>query len=320
MKTIILSSLLFLSFAYSQYSYTVGNVGGARRAGETNQFRMTVQNAGKTAYTIERTIPFDVPYPLISFNEMTGMTVLRYVFDGFVEVYHPNGKKIWEHSFFKDEEPNYERTIGSVIGKWSVYFLVSDAYREKALVYQFAPDGVLRWTVTLPHQYAYEIAVSENEETIIAGSYLALEDEVRQSAALLNFRGETEGNIDILFRKAVFSEDGRFIALSSEREAVIVSRSAKQEIARTKKQSDGIITDMIWSGNNLLVQDSNVVTPNDGRFYYANPSIITYTTELKPLSMKEFDGVKFLESELRRNGKMIELILDRGKSRIVVDK
>jgi outer membrane protein assembly factor BamB len=319
MKTIILSFVLFFSFAYSQYSYTVENAGGARRAGETNQFRMSVHNAGKTVYTIERTIPFDVPYPLISFEEMTGMTVLRYVFDGFIEVYHPNGKKIWEYSFFKDEEPNYERTIGSVIGKWSIYFLVSDAYREKALVYQFAPDGVLRWTATLPHQYAYEIAISENEETIIAGSYLALEDEVRQSSALLNYRGEMEGNIDILFRKAVFSGDGRFIALSSEREAVIVSRSSGQEIARTKKQSDGIITDMIWSGNTLLVQESNIVTPNDGRFYYTDPTVFTYLEDLKIISRKRIDGVKFWESSLRQNGKTVELVLDKGKSVVVVE-
>lgn len=319
MKTIILYSILSFSLAYSQYSYTVENVGGARRAGETNQFRMSVQNAGKTAYTIERTIPFDVPFPLISFNETTGMTVLRYVFDGFVEVYHPNGKKVWEHTFFKDEEPNYERTIGAAIGKRSVYFLVSDAYREKALVYQFALDGVLRWTATLPHQYAYEIAVSDNEETIIAGSYLALEDEVRRSAAILNMRGEIEGNIDILFRKAVFSEDNRFIALGSEREAVTVSRSAKQELARTKKQTDGIITDMIWNGYDLLIQESNVVTPNDGRFYYADPSIITYTTELKATSTKQFEGLNFQTSELRQNGNSIELILDKKNTVIVVE-
>ena len=319
MKSIIFSSILFLSLAYSQYTYTVENVGGARRAGETNQFRMTVQNAGRTAYTIERTIPFDVPYPLISFNTATGMTVLRYVFDGFVEMYHPNGKKIWEHAFFKDEAPNYERTIGAAIGKYSVYFLVSDAYREKALVYQFALDGVLRWTTTLPHQYAYEIAVSDNEETIIAGSYLALEDEVRQSAAMLNFRGAIEGNIDLLFRKAVFSDDGGFIALSSEREAVIVSRSTKQELARTKKQTDGIITDMIWNGNTLLVLESNVVTPNDGRFYYADPSIINYTTDLKTISTKKLEGLKFLESELRRNNSLIELILDKRKTVRVVE-
>jgi hypothetical protein len=320
MKTIILYSIFFFSLAYSQYSYTVGNTGGARHAGETNHFRMTVQNAGNPAYSIERTIPFDVPFPLISFNEMTGMTVLRYVFDGFIEVYHSNGKKIWEHTFFKDEEPNYERTIGAAIGKWSVYFLVSDSYREKALVYQFAPDGVLRWTATLPHQFAYEIAISENEETIIAGSYLALEDEVRQSAALLNFRGAIEGSIDILFRKAVFSDDGLYIALSSEREAVIVSRSTMREIARAKKQSGGIITDMIWNSNNLLVQESNVVTPNDGHYYYTDPTVITYSAELKIISSKRFDGIKFLESSLRQNGKTIELILDRGKSRIVVDK
>lgn len=319
MKTILLSFFLFFSLASSQYSYTVENTGGARRAGETNRFRMSVQRAGETAYTIERTIPFDVPFPLISFNRETGMTVLRYVFDGFVEVYHSSGKKVWDHAFFKEEAPNYERTIGAAIGKWSLYFLVSDSYREKAQVYQFAPDGVLRWTAALPHQNAYEIAVSANEETIIAGSYLALEDEVRQSAAIMNYRGQIEGSVDILFRQAAFSDDGGFIALRSEREAVIVSRATKQELARTAKITGGIITDMIWSENNLLVQESNVVTPNDGRFYYADPTMITYSTDLKTIATKKFEGLKFNESELRRRNNTIELILDKGKSVVVVE-
>lgn len=314
MKTLSLVFFLTTSIALSQYSFTVERVSGAQRAGETNLVRVIVSHENKTSFVVERVLPFDVPYPLISINNITGVTALRYVFDGFVEIYGSTGKKIWEHNFFKESEPNYERTIGSVIGNTSIVFLVSDSERDNAVVHRFSMEGALQWTTQLPHQYAYEISMSDDESTIIAGSYLALEDEVRRSAAMINSRGHITGNIDILFRTAVFSDSKEFIALSSEREVVIVSNKTKKELARTEKKTAGIITDMIWRNNEIIVQESEVVTPNDGRFHYANPVMITYSPSLHLIALKKINGVVFQTSVLKKTKSSIELILDAGRS------
>lgn len=319
MKTILLIIIIFFSNVHAQYSYTMERIGGAQRAGETNRFRYTVVQGNSPAYSIEQTIPFDVPYPLISLNNTTGVSVLRYVLDGFAEVYDNSGRKLWERNFFKGEEVNYERIIGCVIGKYSVHFLLSDSHREKAVAESYSLTGAFRWRTVLPHQYAYEIAMSPDDRIIVAGSYLALEDEVRRSALFIDDGGVATGDIDIVFRKAVFSENNASIALASEREVVVVSGDSKKEIARIGKQSAGIITDLIWIEDKLLVQESDVVTPNDGRFHYANPSIIIYNGDLVQLSSKKYEGIDFRESILRINGKNRELILDGGKRSIVIE-
>lgn len=320
MKTFLLLIIFFFSAAHAQYSYTMERIGGAQRAGETNKFRLTVMKENTPAYSVERTLPFDVPYPLISLNGATGMSVLRYVLDGFAEVYDNSGRKIWERNFFGGDEVNYERIIGCVIGKRSVHFLLSDSYREKAVVESYTLTGTLRWKTVLPHQYAYEIAMSSDESIIVAGSYLALEDEVRRSALFIDDGGAATGNVDILFRTAVFAGNNASIALASEREVVVVSGETKKETARIGKQSDGIITDLLWTGNNLLVQESDVITPNDGRFHYADPLLIRYSVELKQLSSKKYEGITFKESTLDNSGNSTVLILDGGKSKIVIEQ
>lgn len=310
---------LLSSSAAAQYSYTIDKAHNANRAGESNGVTVTVLQKGQKVYSVERLLPFDVPYPLVTLNEKTGMLLLRYVFDGFIELYNAEGSKVWENQFFKDEEPNYERTIGAVVGSNAVYVLISDSKWGKAVVRQFSFLGALQWSATLPHQYAYAIALSDDEQTIVAGSYLALEDEVRRSAAIMNTRGEIQGNIDIIFRTARFSPDGSLLALSSEREVVMVSMETKKETARAAKQSNGIITDMIWDNRTLLVQESDVVTPNDGRVYYADPTIIRYSGNLNTVAVRKMTGTSFRSSNLQRNGNTVELVLDGGSRTIVVE-
>jgi len=319
MKTYLILIVFFVCSAQAQYSYILERHGGARKAGETNGFRFTVMKNGVQAYTVERSLPFDVPYPLVSLNNTTGVSVLRFVFDGIAEVYDNSGRKAWDRNFFRGEEVNYERVIGCVIGEHAVHFLLSDSHREKAVVESYSLTGTLRWKSILPHQFAYDIAMSPDERAIIAGSYLALEDEVRRSARFLDNNGAATGDIDIIFRKAVFTVNTALIALASEREVVVVSGETKKEIARIRTQTGGIITDLIWKDNSLLVQESNVVTPNDGRYHYADPTMITYSPELKTISTKKLEGLEFRESELRRRDRSIELILDKEKSVIVVE-
>lgn len=318
MKNTILLLLLFSSLSYSQYSLNVERIGGAKRAGGENTFRASLTKNGKTIHMIERKLPFDVPYPASYVNEATGMVVLSFPFDGFVEVYNAKGTKMWKKNFFKEMEPNYERTITIALGKSTIAFLTSDVTLPNAKVHKFTLDGANEWETELPHSMGYEIAMSANEKTIVAGSYFVLEDEVRQSAALINSKGAIEGNVDILFRKAAFSDDNKFIALTSEREIVIVSNETKKELRRAGKQTDGIITDVIWNGNNVIVQESEVKTTADYKFYYANPTFVSYSKELKEISKQKIDNISFKSSTLTKKGNTIELNADNRLLKVIL--
>jgi hypothetical protein len=300
MKPLLALFVFFFTPAFAQYSYSVELKGNAQRAGETNLFRISVQKEHQQSYTVERVLPFDVPSPLIALNEQSGVLVLRYVFDGFAEVYNDAGKKIWENQFFKDEEPNYERTIGAAVGSASIFFLVSDIKREHAVVQKFSMGGALQWTVQLPHQYAYEIALSPDEKTIVAGSYLALEDEVRQSAALISDNGTIHNDINILFRKAAFSKDNRFLALISEREVVTVSMDSKKEAGRISKQRrETLFTDVCWDGNTVVIQESQVEFPAENRYYYTNPIFTWYSQDMMSKKKEQrIDGTAYRQSRL----------------------
>ncbi len=306
MKTVSLLLLIAVSILPAQYALTVERTGGAARAGEHNLFRAQVTKNGTAIHTIERQIPFDVPFPATYLNERTGVVVVTHSFDGFAEVYDATGKKTWEWNFFKEMSPNYERTITVALGTHIVAFLTSDVRRTNALVHRFDIRGTLLWETALPHAMGYEIAMSDDEQIIAAGSYFVLEDEVRQSAAVLNGEGTIVGDAGILFRSAAFNTDYTQIGFVSEREAVIYSVPAKAVTARTTKKSEGIITDCLWTTDGLIVQESLVRTDPDHHWLYADPMFITYSSSLQEISRTTAGSLTFKRSSLQsENGLLI---------------
>ncbi|MBI2429538.1 MAG: hypothetical protein HYV29_12240 [Ignavibacteriales bacterium] len=305
---------IIATLSLSQYSYRTEHLGVAQRAGENNTFRASLLKDGRVLHTIERTLPFDVPYPSTYVNEETGSIVLCFIFDGFVEMYDATGDKIWEQNFFKEREPNYERTIGVALGKTTVAFLTSDVYLPNAKVHLFAVNGAKQWERELPHPMGYEIAMSPDEKTIVAGSYLVSGNTVRKSASLFTSAGIQTGDIDILFRKAVFSDDNRLLALISERELVTVSMETKKEIGRIAKQREKtIFTDVCWNGNSFVVQESEVVFHREKRYYYASPSFTWYSTDMVKQAERQLDNITYQRSQLVPSTQGVEFRYDLQK-------
>ncbi len=317
MKNIFFSLCFLATISYSQYSLTVEKFSGAKKAGEDNSIRVVLLYNGTAINTIERKLPFDVPFPASYINEMTGIFILSFPFDGFVEVYNGKGNKIWTKNFFKEMSPNYERTITIALGSSKIGFLTSDVRLPNAIAHRFTIDGKQQWETVLPHSIGYEIALSPDEQMMIAGSYFVLEDEVRQSASIINTKGTIIGDVDILFRKAAFSVDGKFTALSTDREIVVVSTETNKELYRKSKQTNGIITDIIWNGNSLIVQESEVKTTPEHTFYYANPIFIEYSSELKKLNEQRFVDENFKSAQLKIKNGSIEFTRN-GKSSVLL--
>ena len=310
MRTYFICFILFISFAYSQYSLKTEHLGGAKDAKGSNTFRATLLKNGSTVSTVERKLPYDVPFPSVHINETTGIFILSYTFDGFVEVYNGAGKKLWEENFFKEMGPNYERTITVALGSNVIAFLTSDVTLPNASVHRYTVSGRKEWETALPHSMGYEIAMSNDERTIVAGSYFVLEDEVRTASTLLDMEGTVRGTAAILFRSASFNDKGDLVALASDREMVVYDVNARKELARAARRTDGIISNIVWSGSSLYVQESTVRTTPEHEFYFADPTVIRYSDALKELSRRSMAVERFKTSSLRNSGTQVELQCD----------
>ncbi len=303
---VLFTSTFFFSFSSAQYTVTTEKIDGAKRGGEFNTFRAMI-SAGKITNTIMIQLPYDTPYPAYYFSEEKGILILVHSFDGWMDVYSEKGKKIWSQNFFKDMPSNYERTISCAVGTSSIAILTSDVTLPKAKVHKYLYNGAKQWETELPFSIGMDISMSPDEQTIIAGSYFVLEDEVRQSAAIIDSKGAINGNIDFLFRKAVFSDDNKLAALYSGQEVVIVSTETKKEVTRAGKKTEGTITDIIWNSNTLIVQESEVKTTPEQAVYFANPTIILYSEELKEISRQRIENTDFKTSLLSKKGSNIQL-------------
>lgn len=318
MKNIVVVLFVIVSVSSAQFTLVSENIGGATRAGENNLFRAQLMREGTVVKTFERSIPFDVPFPAAYVHPATGVVVLSYIFDGFVEVYTATGEKAWEQNFFKEMGPNYERTITVALGKSSIVFLTSDVTLANAVVRKYSVNGAALWESALPYSMGYEAAMSDDEQTIAAGSYVSDNWKVKHATTLLRHNGAVTGNADFLFRKAAFSPNGRMIGLISNNEASVIDVSDGKFIGRTERKTAGLITDLIWNNDSLIVQESVLQTPEQEKFYYSDPTFITYTPALVEARRLVIPSPKFNRSTLHRTGN--EIIFSDGISSAVISQ
>lgn len=313
MKKIVAMIILTVPLALGQYSLSVELLGGAQRAGETNLFRAVVMRNGNAVKTIERVIPYDVPFPASFIHEETGITVLSYSFDGFVEVYDNKGNKQWVYNFFKEMEPNYERTITVALGATSIAFNTSDVTLPNAVVLKFSVTGEKLWETSLPYAMGYEIAMSNNEHTVVAGSYIFKDGSVNQAASLIDEKGALKKNFDILFRKASFSKDNQFIALSTTKEVMVIATDLTNEIRRINKKTEGMITDLLWFDTSLVVQEAVSKTTPENTFIYTNPVFVFYSADLTRSTLKNIPSIEYKTSALYIDGNALHCDFDGNK-------
>ncbi|MFZ4619810.1 MAG: hypothetical protein ACOYNS_04565 [Bacteroidota bacterium] len=302
MRSLFFYFLCCLSIGYSQFSLRTEHSGGAKNSADKNIFRATLMKDGAPVTTIERTIPFDVPFPSVSVNETTGMFILNYTFDGFVEVYTASGKKLWEQNFFKEKKPNYERTITIALGAASIAFLTSDVTLPNAIVHRFTTTGTQEWETALPYSMGFEVALSPDEKTVVAGAYEVNKGEVKQQAAFVDAKGNITGAADILFRSAAFTTDGSMLALASEREVLLYSLPEMKVSFRGAAVNAGsVINTILWQGDELMVQQSAVKFTPENQFYFAEPVFVRYDRTLTERSRKSMPGISFKRSSIERD-------------------
>ncbi|MBW7888496.1 MAG: hypothetical protein H3C35_09080 [Bacteroidetes bacterium] len=322
MKQLSILILFCTVAAQAQFSLHTERTGNAKRYGEKNLFTAVISNErGNTAYTVRQELPFDVPYPAAYLNEQTGMLLLAYTFDGFIEAYNSSGKKIWTKIFFEGIGPNYERTITAAMGNTSIAILTSDVTLPKAKVQVFSIDGRKKWEYELPYKMGFEIAMSPDETFIAAGSYYAEEGKTETSSLLLSNATEVITATDVLFRKASFSTANRNVVLMSEREAAIISTAQKSEIARVHRESaKNIFTDVLWKNDELILQEAQVEFPAEGKFYFKNPAFTKYSSLGNKLTTEQMMNTTYSTSSLRKTQKAVQVIFDGKEHSIFEEK
>lgn len=318
MKTALFFFVIFTLHLQAQFTLQTKRSGTAKQFGAKNHFTASVlKSTGKTAYTIEQDLPFDVPYPTAHLNEETGMLVLAFPFDGFVNVYNAHGKKIWDQNFFKEMGPNYERTITVALGTTSVAFLTSDVTLPRAMVHFFSLNGKEKWKYELPYTMGYEIAMTQDETLLAAGSYFSENGETKNVSLILSNEKQVLGTTDILFRKAAFSPLNDKVVFMSEREAKIISTRTGNILANIKKEStETIFTDVLWNDDECILQEAHVEVPKEGKFYYTNPIFTKYSDSGKELSVETMVNTNYSTSQLRRSENGLQFVYD-GKMKVL---
>ncbi|MBI3005744.1 MAG: hypothetical protein HYY49_10075 [Ignavibacteriales bacterium] len=302
---------LFATTAMSQFLLKVEKEGGAWGAGESNSFTAIVSTkAGAELHRIERSLPFDVPFPAVYFSEESGVLVLGYIFDGFAEIYSADGRKA-TLNLFKELGPNYERTMTCAIGSTSIVFLTSDVRHSKAELSKFSLDGATVWEKEMPYRMGYEVVMSPDEAVVLAGSYEYGDAGAVQAATMVSGTGKIFSSIDLLFRKCAFSADGTASALSSRDEVVVLDNEKRELILRWKNpKTHSMVVDVAWLENSLAVQTAVLSTNRETGFSYTQPVFYLISKTGNVLETKAFQGIHYSRSKLKAGEKTLDALFD----------
>ena len=319
MKHLMILIVSLTSCSFAQYTYTIERTGAAHQAGESNHVSISVLDASDhTLYSIEKDIPFDVPFPTVHINRQTGTVVLCYGFDGFADFYNSTGQQLWSVNFFKGEEPDYERTLACSVGKESIIFLISDEQKPKAILLQYTMDGARRWERTLACKTGYTLAMSPDEQVIGTSCYESVGNAVINKTELVDGDGKGIATIDLLFRKASFSQDSRNVVFISKNEVAGYSLNTHQvsTIKSVEPASDTIFTDVLYDGNDWIIQSALAGISSRGTIQFTSPLFTTVNTSFAIEAQKRFDGLIYTASALVQDENGVHFTYD-GVDRII---
>jgi hypothetical protein len=287
--------------AEERYTLTLLKSGTARHAGEFNEFSAVVKDlSGHEIYRINRRLPYDVPYPSVYLHPEKGHMVLCYPFDGYADIITSDGVIAATIEFFKGMKPNYERTMTCALGVSSAVFLTSDVERSRSLLAKYSLDGLPTWNIPLRYRFGFEVVLSSDEKLIAAGCYETLLEKVHRQTVIVSGNGTLLSELDILFRKAVFSPDNLTVVLTTRDKALAVeTASAKILWTRSSSGDHSIISDVVGTHNSFVLQSSSVSISTDGEIRYTNPLFERFSWNLDALGT-------FTYTATYRHSKMVD--------------
>lgn len=281
------------------YLHTITSKGGnyfavthlSNNGQENNKaFKVEVFAAnGQKQYQVEKQQYYDDSMPLVAISDSDGALLLGKNSIGKIWFYDETGQLLREVELFPNAAYDLERTLsvdmsadGSRVGiaasRRGASPVGSDAPNPSAepRVFVYGNDGTLLWQRDMPGFSTSVVAMSPDGDYLVANNYTAdVQGNVKKQATLFDRQGRRIKDFDILFKKAAFSPDSKFVLLSDNMTAKLIDLSTEREVWNHQiRRQEGMIATAALS--NLAEVAALLVAPNnfvDGHFLVTEPTI-----------------------------------------------
>ncbi len=278
---------------------------------QSRTLRIEVYTAGQQEplYTIERPLEYDDPLPLIALSDRNGALIIGQNTTAALQFYNSEGRLLRTVRLFEGVGYDMERALqidltkdgkiaAVVAGKHGASPAGSNAPHPSAepQLFLFSLQGVELWREPLPDFNTSAVAISDNGQYIAANSYtITIDGKLTKKTLVYDRSGNRIGKVDILFKRAAFSPDGKVLILADNHLATALNLETGNiswRYALPKKE--GIITAVAVSNGGkisaLLVAYSEL---GEGTFMFTHPRLIILNRDGGILQELELTGQVF---------------------------
>lgn len=214
----------------------------AGHRGRNKTLRLDIYTTdGREQYSLERIQYYDDPLPEMAVSDRDGAVVVGRVPTGELWFYDGGGRLLRHNYLFPGSDYDLEKILqvsfsadGSQVtvaatrkGMAPVDADVRDPSAHPFL-FAFSPDGALRWQKALPGYMIQSMATSPDGRFIAAAVYsIRTNGELSPRSLIYDRAGNLQTETDLLFKRAAFSPDGRYLLLAENRRARLLDLSEK---------------------------------------------------------------------------------------------
>jgi WD40 repeat protein len=277
---------------------------------ENRKLRIEVYTAnGEKLYEIQRNYYYDDSLPLVAISEPDGSLIMGQNTSGEIRFYNPNGFLLRKVRLFDDAEYDLERvlqidlskdgtSVAIVAGKRGASPAGSNAPNPSAEphLFLFYLNGMELLRKPLADFNTSATAISDDGQYIAANSYtVAIKGDITKRTIIFDNSGKEIGEVNLLFKRAGFSPDSKFLILADNNAAKVFNlTTGKISWSYTISKREGKITAVDISNNGeisaLLVAKSKF---GDGTFMFTNPRLKILNNSGNLLQELEMSGQEF---------------------------
>jgi len=284
-----------------------------KQAFALQEIRFNVFNErGGWLLELKRTREYDYPLPSFHISPKNGSIVLSDGPEGMLYFYDNKGDLRRKVDLFEDDAWNNERNVACCFSSDGNYFVVNalknyDTPQEEGESYiiLFDSSGKEIWRKLLKERISANTEISPSGDYILASGYkvsnkLNIES---KSTFLLDKDGKTIYRYPWLFTQAVFSSDGRYLALGEKNRVRLIETGGGEVLWEEEFTKRVRALDISQSGS-ILIETANG-RYESGVFVFYNPIITVIAPSKIKVYKKEFTDSRFFTPYIK--------ILDSGK-------
>lgn len=229
-----------------------------------------VDRQGRTVYKIVKQVAFDVQYPAIYLFD-DGSSILVSAFAGELAFYNNTGNPGKTLQLFGRSTTEYEQVVKCSVSGNRAAVLYSTPEQANATVLMLDLHSNELWRMTLSGKNAGEVFISNDGQSVAAGSYDVEKNNFRMTETF-DASGKALRAFNMLFRYSDIADDGR-IALADRDNMVLASLRGGDSSVKWSKSSGDLITGVRFVDGFVAVVSESVNLPK-GSPVYTDPSLV----------------------------------------------